>query len=503
MFHRLIFIAACTLLTGTDLFAGPVTLTTLDGSRVIEGELLAYDGEFFRVETEYGALTLDGGTVTCVGAGCPDPEQMIASVAVGGSGDMIHRLIPPLLESFAAGKGLRYRRIFIDDATVVWELTDPGDGRLLARIEGEVAPDRVALLRLASRDADLSLSRIEGSVELRRDVIALDALVPVVSVDNPRAMVTLDQFRGLLSGSIETWSTLGGPDLPVRLHLPEGNEAEQVLTRLFPRFRFGEAERHGDPARQAAAVAADPAALGFLPLSMIGNTVPLVIGGACGLSTPATPSTVKAEDYPLTQPLFLHRIGARQPRLVREFIAYVRSVEAQPVIRAAGYVDQAIGRIEFERQGDRLANAVLTTGDDPVRLREVQRMIATLMEGERLTLTFRFRDGSSDLDPQSASNVYRLADAVQRGEFAGEELIFVGFTDGAGPADGNLRLSERRARSVRRAVAAHAGDAGVTLSADAFGEIMPMACDDTAWGRQVNRRVEVWVRKPVQADRRP
>jgi phosphate transport system substrate-binding protein len=34
----------------------------------------------------------------------------------------------------------------------------------------------------------------------------------------------------------------------------------------------------------------------------------------------------------------------------------------------------------------------------------------------------------------------------------------------------------------------------LTLDIDAFGEAMPMACDDSAWGRQVNRRVEIWVR---------
>ena len=32
------------------------------------------------------------------------------------------------------------------------------------------------------------------------------------------------------------------------------------------------------------------------------------------------------------------------------------------------------------------------------------------------------------------------------------------------------------------------------VSVQAYGEAMPMACDDTEWGRQVNRRVEVWIR---------
>jgi phosphate transport system substrate-binding protein len=33
----------------------------------------------------------------------------------------------------------------------------------------------------------------------------------------------------------------------------------------------------------------------------------------------------------------------------------------------------------------------------------------------------------------------------------------------------------------------------VLMSTASFGEALPMACDDTSWGRQVNRRVEVWV----------
>ena len=34
----------------------------------------------------------------------------------------------------------------------------------------------------------------------------------------------------------------------------------------------------------------------------------------------------------------------------------------------------------------------------------------------------------------------------------------------------------------------------IRLRVEAFGEALPMACDDTAAGRAVNRRVEVWLR---------
>lgn len=484
-------LAILAMIHASCLVAGPVVLTTLDGSLTLEGELVSYDGEFFRVETVFGPLTMDGGNVRCSGTGCPDPDQLVARARIGGPADMIHRLMPALLEVFADQQGYTYRRQFNDDQTVSWQLNDADTDRLIAVFSGTVTDDEDALVQLASNDVDIALGRAEATRDIRQDVIALDALVPVVAPENPRVMVTVDQLQGLLSGRLANWSRLGGADAPVTLHLP--NDMEDLVARLYPRRRFAEATSYDDLEALADAVAADPAALGLVPYSMIGNAVPLVVGGACGLATPATRDSIRAEDYPITQPMFLQRIGARQPKLVRDFIAFTRSHEAQPVIRAAGFVDQAIGRIGFDRQGDRIANAVMSAGEDTAAMGAVRDMIGTLMAAERLTLTFRFRDGSSDLDPQSASNVLRLADAIGRGEFDDRELVFVGFSDGVGETDGNQRLSQRRARSVRRAVAARVVGEPVKLTATAFGEAMPMACDDTPWGKQVNRRVEVWL----------
>ncbi|MEM8803461.1 MAG: hypothetical protein AAGF55_13085, partial [Pseudomonadota bacterium] len=142
-----------------SLAAGPVTLTTLDGSLTLEGELLDYDGEFFRVATAFGEITMDGGNVRCSGEGCPDPDKLVARARIGGPPDMIHRLMPSLLEVFADQQGLSHLRIFEDDNTVRWELSEPETTRLIAVFEGAVVPDDEALVQLASREFDIALGR--------------------------------------------------------------------------------------------------------------------------------------------------------------------------------------------------------------------------------------------------------------------------------------------------------------------------------------------------------
>ncbi|MDA7963714.1 MAG: cell envelope biogenesis protein OmpA, partial [Ruegeria sp.] len=76
------------------------------------------------------------------------------------------------------------------------------------------------------------------------------------------------------------------------------------------------------------------------------------------------------------------------------------------------------------------------------------------------------------------------------------KLTFVGFSDGDGAANTNARIAQLRAKTVRNAVLAAIETSvpdSVEIAVDGFGEAMPMACDDTEWGRKVNRRVEIWV----------
>ena len=205
---------------------------------------------------------------------------------------------------------------------------------------------------------------------------------------------------------------------------------------------------------------------------------------------------MKTEDYPLTTPLFLYLPARRFPSLMRDFLTYLRDPSAQLVVRRAGFVDQAPEEIAISLQGDRFANAIAQAGDE-VELAELQRMVRVLSPMKRLTTTFRFEAGSVRLDAQSRSNVQQLARSLEVGNYDARRLVFVGFSDGEGPAESNRAIAMRRAEAVRRAVSDAAETANlsrIAIETEAFGEAMPMACDDSEWGRQVNRRVEVWVR---------
>ena len=163
----------------------------------------------------------------------------------------------------------------------------------------------------------------------------------------------------------------------------------------------------------------------------------------------------------------------------------------------AGFVDQAIALRPLDAQGARLARAILGTGRD-VTAPDLRTMIRALEGAAQMSLTFRFQNGSADLDTPSQANVALLAGAIQRGALRGGTLILAGFSDGQGNGATNRDLSLRRAEAVREALTAAVGaeDLPVKITARGFGEAMPMACDEDDWGREVNRRVEVWYRAP-------
>jgi len=75
----------------------------------------------------------------------------------------------------------------------------------------------------------------------------------------------------------------------------------------------------------------------------------------------------------------------------------------------------------------------------------------------------------------------------------------IGHTDSTGPAGYNQRLSERRAESVADYLASQ-GVSRSRLRTEGRGEFEPRDTNDTEAGRQLNRRVEIFIKPVVEGE---
>lgn len=99
-----------------------------------------------------------------------------------------------------------------------------------------------------------------------------------------------------------------------------------------------------------------------------------------------------------------------------------------------------------------------------------------------------FDTGSATLRPGGVRLVNRMAEFLR--EYPERTIAIEGFTDSVGGDAYNQQLSERRAAAVRLALT-DAGIAGSRIIVRGYGPSFPVASNDTAEGRQRNRRVEV------------
>jgi outer membrane protein OmpA-like peptidoglycan-associated protein len=99
-----------------------------------------------------------------------------------------------------------------------------------------------------------------------------------------------------------------------------------------------------------------------------------------------------------------------------------------------------------------------------------------------------FNSGQARLLPGAAHNMARLADVFKSDPQRSASIE--GHTDSVGGADANQDLSLRRADAVMTALVS-LGVPADRLSTRGYGEDSPAASNDSAAGRQMNRRVEI------------
>jgi outer membrane protein OmpA-like peptidoglycan-associated protein len=99
-----------------------------------------------------------------------------------------------------------------------------------------------------------------------------------------------------------------------------------------------------------------------------------------------------------------------------------------------------------------------------------------------------FSTGKSDLSSAAQVALARLSGIVLN--YPSLQLAIGGYTDSTGSADFNQKLSEQRAKGVLDFLVTQGLDPG-SLSSQGYGPSDPVADNDTAKGRQLNRRVEI------------
>ena len=194
------------------------------------------------------------------------------------------------------------------DAGVSIETTTP-DRTMLRLLKREIHAILVNGKATALEDSLLNVMKHPPS----REIVARSAWVCIVNPENPIAALSVESLRIIVTGKLSDWKTLGGGRGPLKLYVAGDDVRLQsgISTLLLGRAMRFAAVPCRDEADVAAHVAAEPGALGIIPLS---STEVLSGNGAAkggfrvlslsqaGGQKPVEPSqfAVYAGEYPLS-----------------------------------------------------------------------------------------------------------------------------------------------------------------------------------------------------------
>jgi outer membrane protein OmpA-like peptidoglycan-associated protein len=182
--------------------------------------------------------------------------------------------------------------------------------------------------------------------------------------------------------------------------------------------------------------------------------------------------------------------AAERARLAAEQAAR-DNAEAQAA-RDAALVQQDAARAEAEKA--RLAMIQAESEKAQLRARlldQLNTILQTRDSARGLIVSMSdvlFDSGSSTLKPAAREKLAKISGILLA--HPGLSLQVEGHTDSIGSDEFNQQLSERRAGSVQDFLVEQ-GVRTDSITAQGFGKILPVASNQTAEGRQRNRRVEL------------
>ncbi len=168
---------------------------------------------------------------------------------------------------------------------------------------------------------------------------AVDGVAAVVHPKNPVKALTFQQLQDIFSGKIMNWKEVGGPDQAI--HVVTRDEASGTREVFWEKaLQKGVIRKDADvvPSNGAmkTAVATDPAAIGYMSVGYVDETVrALALDGV-----EASVETVLSGKYPVARGLYSNTKGEPSP-LAKAFLELLFAPEGQAVITAKGYIPVA------------------------------------------------------------------------------------------------------------------------------------------------------------------
>jgi phosphate transport system substrate-binding protein len=409
---------------------------------------------------------------------------------LSGSNTIGAALAPALAEEFFARQGATEIKIL------------PGDRddevRVQGTLPGEHAPQVIEIHAHGSATAfeDLANGRADIGMASRRikteevarlsslgdmmspeseHVLGLDGIAVIVSKSNPVRALAKDQIAQIFKGEDSNWSQVGGLDGPINLYARDDRSGTYDTFRNLvlgnaPLAPF--ARRIEDSRKLSDSVAGDSNGIGFVGLAYIREAQVIAVNENGAAPLLPSPFTVATEDYPLSRRLFLYTPAKPRQELTRRFVDFSLSSQGQNVVAEIGFVGQNLSAV-----------AAASSNAGPAKYRRLTS------GSNRLSVDFRFREGSSRLDNKAVADLTRVVTFVNDLHYSGDNLILLGFDDSKETIDS---LSRDRAA----AVALQFEQLGLKpATVEGFGSEVAVASNDTPEGRQKNRRVEIWLKR--------
>jgi len=410
---------------------------------------------------------------------------------LSGSNTIGSKLAPALVEAYLKQKGATDVKVLTsgkDEQTV--EAVLPGTGPVAVKIAAhgsatafEALANGTTDIGMASRkvkpDEASQLSSLGDMTAFSNEhVLGLDGIAVIVNRANPIASLSKDQLAAIFSGQTSDWSRVGGRSGDIKLYARDDKSGTYDTFKslvLTGAPLAGSAKRFEDSNELADAVANDPNGIGFVGLPYVRGAKAIAVSEKGAIPLQPNRFTVATEDYPLSRRLYLYTPANSQNPNVRDFVDFALSKPGQDVVGDIGFVAQnVVPQNQAMPEGAPAEYARLTKG------------------AERLSLNFRFRTGSSDLDNKAVVDLDRVVSFLGDLRYGGDKIMLFGFADSTGGRQMNNELSQRRADAVQAQFQQRGVKPAVTKG---FGPDLPVASNDTPEGREKNRRVEIWLKK--------